>query len=353
MQVRVKSLDYVRVMSMFAVILLHATSTYIFTESNFTVWGMNIAFILNQSARFAVPMFVLLSGISFGMFQASSGPRVFFTRRLVKILLPYVMWCLVYYVYKNGMRFPDFGGFLRGIVTGNIMSHLYFVVVIVQLYVLAFPLKVLTDRYPVQTLTAAFILTFVCQEVLYLTCFGTELMGGCLRGYLWELFPTWVFYFTAGICITGERLERIVEFSKKHFFALFLIVVVLIPLFSLESRATGSHELSIKPTIMPFTAIVFMFICGLSGRIQNIRVLDSAVKRLSLVSYTVYLSHVLFLMILRNIPHIFTGTSGMLLLFVCVSIISIVFSLLWDAGLKLIGKALGIGKYQSKAQPVS
>jgi surface polysaccharide O-acyltransferase-like enzyme len=338
---------------MFAVILLHTTSTYVLAESNFKVLGMNIAFILNQSVRFAVPMFVLLSGISFGMFQASSGPRVFFSRRLVKILLPYVMWCLVYYVYKNGMSFPDIGSFLRGIFTGNIMSHLYFVVVIVQLYVLAFPMKILTDRYPVQTLAATFILTYISQEVLYLTCFGTELLGGWLRVYLWELFPTWIFYFTAGICITGDRLERIVDFSKKYFIALLILFAVLIPLFSLDSRATGSYELSIKPIIIPYTAIVFLFVCGLSGRIQHVKFLDAIVKKLSLVSYTVYLSHVLFLMVLRNIPSIFAGTAGMLLLFVCVSIISIIFSLLWDVGLKLIKSLIGLGKYHGKARSVS
>ncbi len=350
---RVKSLDYVRVLSMFAVILLHTTSTYILAESKFALWGMNTAFILNQSARFAVPMFILISGISFGMFQASSGLRTFFSKRLAKILLPYMMWCLIYYIYKNGMSFPSLGGFFKGAVSGNIMSHLYFVVIIVQLYILAFPLKRLLDRHPVQTLTAAFILSFVSQEILYLASFGTELLGGWLRIYLWELFPTWIFYFAAGIYINSIRLEKIAAFGKKHFYPILLLLAVFVPLFSLDSSSTGSYELSIKPLIMPFTALVFIFICGLASRIHHVGALNFIVKRLSAISYTVYLSHVLFLMILRRVPQIFNGMVGMLLLFVCVSVISIGFSLLWEIGLKLLRSMLGFEKGHGKAQSMS
>lgn len=61
---RIEELDFARVIAMTAVITIHVTSTYIGYRSNILVMGMNLAFILNQLARFSVPLFILLSGIS-------------------------------------------------------------------------------------------------------------------------------------------------------------------------------------------------------------------------------------------------------------------------------------------------
>lgn len=51
-------LDYLRVCSMFAVITIHVTSSFIYNESVFAVAQVNLAFFLNQISRFAVPMFI-------------------------------------------------------------------------------------------------------------------------------------------------------------------------------------------------------------------------------------------------------------------------------------------------------
>ena len=56
------ALDFLRVLAMLAVILIHVTSTYIAAESHITFLGMNLALFLNQAARFCVPLFLFLSG---------------------------------------------------------------------------------------------------------------------------------------------------------------------------------------------------------------------------------------------------------------------------------------------------
>ena len=61
---RIEELDFARVIAMTTVITIHVTSTYIGYRSNILVMGMNLAFILNQLARFSVPLFILLSGVS-------------------------------------------------------------------------------------------------------------------------------------------------------------------------------------------------------------------------------------------------------------------------------------------------
>ena len=64
---RLSSVDFARVIAMVAVILIHVTSTYINAESSVALWGINLAFFLNQAARFCVPLFLFLSGLSLGL----------------------------------------------------------------------------------------------------------------------------------------------------------------------------------------------------------------------------------------------------------------------------------------------
>ena len=64
---RLPEIDFLRCLSMLAVITIHVTSTYLHGDSRVLILGMNLSFLLNQAARFSVPMFLLLSGFSLGL----------------------------------------------------------------------------------------------------------------------------------------------------------------------------------------------------------------------------------------------------------------------------------------------
>ena len=161
---REKVPDHLRAAAMLAVIALHVSSTYINAESSIRLFGMNAAMYVNQAARFAVPLFVLLSGMSFGMFEAGKGPVKFFGSRAVKILVPYLVWCAVYFLFAPPPPPPpDVGwlkAFLNGISSGSFASHMYFVPLIVQLYILAYPLRYLIEKRPGMVLILCFAVSF-------------------------------------------------------------------------------------------------------------------------------------------------------------------------------------------------
>ena len=87
---RIEELDFTRIIAMIAVITIHVTSAYIGYQSNILVMGMNVAFILNQLTRFAVPLFSLLSGTSLGLSANDDSYREFLHKRLTKIGIPYL-----------------------------------------------------------------------------------------------------------------------------------------------------------------------------------------------------------------------------------------------------------------------
>ena len=98
---RIEELDFTRIIAMIAVITIHVTSAYIGYQSNILVMGMNVAFILNQLTRFAVPLFILLSGTSLGLSANDDSYREFLHKRLTKIGIPYLAWTAVYIIYNN------------------------------------------------------------------------------------------------------------------------------------------------------------------------------------------------------------------------------------------------------------
>jgi surface polysaccharide O-acyltransferase-like enzyme len=62
MKERIKSIDSLRGLSILAVLLIH-TTTRTLEASNFNIVGFSWTLFLNQIARFAVPLFFLISGL--------------------------------------------------------------------------------------------------------------------------------------------------------------------------------------------------------------------------------------------------------------------------------------------------
>lgn len=220
---RALDLDTVRVLSMLAVIVLHTSSGYIWNESRLAPFGVNLAFFLNQAARFSVPTFVLLSGVSLGLSSAPFSLKRFWKSRLIKIVLPYLLWCIVYDLdaignltrLSNG-DWSGLMGFLKGVLLGNLAPHLYFVPVIVQFYLLYPLLKKWTQRHPAQALGISFVITAFCLTAAWLLCFQVEILPRSVIFYSYHLVPAWLFYFVLGLYLNGSRLEHVLTFTRRH-----------------------------------------------------------------------------------------------------------------------------------------
>ena len=101
----------------------------------------NIA--IDVAAHFAVPLFLLLSGLALALRYPATEPfgvPTFYRRRLLKILPPYAVFSLVYlllFAIQYGPPSPV--GVGVALLTGSAYYHLWFVALLAQLYLL-FPL---------------------------------------------------------------------------------------------------------------------------------------------------------------------------------------------------------------------
>ncbi len=337
---RLRELDFIRVVSMFAVIMIHVSSGFVLAESRAAVFGMNAAFLLNQLSRFAVPMFVMLSGIVLNM-QKYGGCKAFITKRLKSVVIPYILWSLFYFAANRGFSPAAMfsGGFMRelarGLLTGGFASHLYFIVVIVQLYILFPAIRKLLLRYESQTLIVSFALSFYFIMAINLRSYGIKLLPSGIAGYAWLLAPTWLFYFVLGMSANEKRLNAAFEFGKKNLWALAVVFLIFALVFPLTGKIFGSYELSIKPEIIFYTCLVFAMLSGVARLLPEFK----AIAALSKVSQTVYFLHVYVLIVLRRVNFFSHGISRMLILFLCVSAISIGIALTASAAQNMFKKA--------------
>ncbi len=190
----VPELDMLRALAALAVVVIHVTAGLLSNDRSVAFWW---AAALNQAARFSIGAFVFISG--FALVRAhGTGPfavGAYYARRVRTVLLPYVAWsaCYVLWVARVEQRWTGLPGrFALDLLTGNAMYHLYFVVLIVQFYLL-FPLiQPLPGR---RWFGGAVLAALAVQVALDAASFYHP--GGLVR-YSDRLLPWWAGYFGAG-----------------------------------------------------------------------------------------------------------------------------------------------------------
>jgi len=132
----VRSIDTLRILSILAVIAVH-TTTRTLEAAKFDLVGFPLSIFINQMARFAVPLFFIISGFVLEIaYQGGINYFDYFKKRFVKIAAPFVIWSLIYYLF---VYTGNNDNIIRVFLTGNASYQLYFIPTLCIFY-LIFPL---------------------------------------------------------------------------------------------------------------------------------------------------------------------------------------------------------------------
>lgn len=323
---RIHALDFVRVVSMLSVILLHTSSAYIFSEAQVTFFGQPLAFVINQGVRYCVPLFFLVSGLSLELSYRGQSYGGFLKKRLNKIIVPYLFWTALYYWHSlETFSVRELG---ETFLWGKAAPHLYFIVALLQLYLLFLPLHRALGRKPILTLTLSFFLSFFVQWGAYLMVFQVSFLPVAFRPYLVRTFLPWLFCFVLGLGLAKTRRiwlpmvlrHQSILISSAVLFALFYIV---------DSAATGSYDLSVKPILFLYVPLTFFALYALGELATKSSLLARAIDGLARHSMTVFFCHIFVLECFRE-HFLLTGTRGMLLLSILTIMVSILVAILFD-----------------------
>lgn len=349
MPTRLNVFDILRALATLAVIGIHVSANYAGTSSG--------GLFFNQVVRFAVPMFVIISGYLLHLRDLSASRtesvRWFYQKRFSKILWPYLLWTVFYTLLTQYLLkiWPDplllIAAVGKHLLWGTAGYHLYFMVIIMQCYLLYPLLRVWLQRYPHKALLILFVIGAVCQVLLYLHSIGRHPLPHIAYPQVYmRAFPSWIFYFGLGMYVAQFRAQ--IESglaARRMLWGLLWAASLLVLLW--ESRVTGSFASSAKPTILVYAVISFFFFysMALQCRAAEMRFTEWFSRQ----SFLVYLSHPVVLLFLERIvnkigrPYTWAGVSGMLLLYAMTVVITVgaIYVLRFFPGISWLGGQSG------------
>ncbi|SHJ64700.1 Surface polysaccharide O-acyltransferase, integral membrane enzyme [Dethiosulfatibacter aminovorans DSM 17477] len=314
---RLKELDYMRVIACISVVLIHITAMGVVGYLTGSIHS-KIMIFMNRSLQYATTLFVFLSGMTcYGSFEKCNEDfRLFLKRRFSTIIYPYIAVCLVYYgsyIYLGYYSFdPVF--LVKGILTGTLCYHLYFIIILVQMYLLV-PIfgrlfKIFSDEFVLAVVLAINIMTL---EVSF------PLSD--------RVFFKYMFFFAAGIYVLRNygivmkvlKRKKVKVFSALVFAATSLVYSYL--------YAANNANLIYGWFLHCSLSIPFLYVTGLFlGKMT--KGLYSKVNLLGKSSYYIYLIHPLFLSFYVRVVDgtSVTSFSAKLLLYTATVLVTSIFS---------------------------
>lgn len=256
--------DYIRVFGTLAVIgqhVAHRTTLFGISDLHSVTWW-NIMSV-EAACRWAVPLFVMLSGALLLDLSHGEAPNEFYRKRFWRIGIPLVFWSLFYTLPRaaahgfDGAAMADIG---TRLAHGRPAYHMYFLFVIAGLYLATPYLRIMIrglSRAELRTLRTLWI-------TLILLAWGAGLLNN-LYGYghtvLTEFVP-YLGYYLAGYELRQSRLSSRGMWitSLVIGLAIALMVLVTVPLvdqFGVTDRTRYLYDY-FSPTVIAVSVCLFL-----------------------------------------------------------------------------------------------
>lgn len=323
---RKNSYDLLRIISAFAVILIHVNAT-ITANANISLLNWTLGSFINTITRFSVPCFVMLSGALLLNNKKNANYSYFYRKSFYKIGIPLCAFTLLSFLFsictaliKNDSLIdvikPYFLGYYNNYWFMFMLIGLYFLVPII--------IRVKeTVKFRTYCIFSFVWMIFACINLA---------TSGYTVAYSFGIIFSFVSYFVLGDIIF-EKKERI-----KHPCAWMLISLLLFVLefiirnyFNISSYLTDPHSSWFSPIVVLASLFLFMGFSNINIKINF--------SKLSSWTYIIYLAHTKIYLLLLALIEKFSSVIQMhnylsicvvsILTFILSCIVSIVYNFIW------------------------
>jgi len=310
-------IDFLRAWACLCVVVIHVTANPLYFAEPGSLNHL-ILLVINQFTRFAVPAFVFITGFTLAWSHLIENKPFqylpYLKRRFRQVLLPYLAWSSLYFIFLNWSADPRTAVVYAqelglGILLGSTAYHLYFVVLILQFYLLA-PLFLRLYRrfpYPLAFLGLGTLLQFALNiyNYYYAAPFQIPILDFFFQ-YLDRNCLLWVGYFLLGMGLAGV-FPQVKNWLRQHGSWILLLPalvfwVALVGEFlsALQAgKAFFGVVSSVKPLILFYTLSVILALFWLQPKIKAPGI-QSFFRQISQYSFGVYLAHPLLIWILER-----------------------------------------------------
>lgn len=290
-----------RAIAILGVIIIHISSPVVNVNyaKNMEFWW--IGNIVDSAVRFSVPIFLMLSGAT--LLRKEYKPKEFYKKRVLRVLVPFLFWMVVYWIYRWAMLSPnqqpqEFQTIIQWGVNiflkEGISKHFWYVYMILFIYLFVpfagkwlhkLNLTILSNILLIWVLLA-----FACKSIP-------------LNMYSWngEYETKLLGYFLhSGYLLLGYYLTRLPALTNKIRLSAAVIFILSIAVSAVAayfySKAIHKNDLSIYSYLSINSIIqsiaIFMLIKDVT--FHN-KLLNMIVQTTSKYSFGIYLAHILII----------------------------------------------------------
>lgn len=294
-------LDTLRAIATLGVIIIHVSSPLVNMAYGKNMGDWWIGNIVDSSVRFAVPLFLMLTGTT--LLGKDSSLALFYKKRIFRVLLPFLFWLFVYYCFRwfsLSTKFQPVHPFdvmnwvFHLFLKEGVSKHFWYIYMILLLYLfvplMGKGLKQLSQKSILFILLTWIVCSYFSRTIpLNLYCWSGDYYSKLL-GY----------FLHSGYLVLGYYLSKFSVPSIKirwGAFFIFLITVFISAFFSYYfSKLSNRINLSIYSylnlnTISQSIAIYILFKDSL---VKN-RYLQAMRNTINSYSFGIYLVHILII----------------------------------------------------------
>lgn len=300
---RIDYIDFLRVIALFMVVMIHVSAFYFFGEAVSSKTWM-VAHFYDSLSRPAVPIFIMVSGMLLLSSNRPSTLSSFLRNRSFRVIVPLFVWTIIYIVWSAiKVNEPiNLKEFFPNFLSGNVYYHLYFLYIIFGLYLITPLLKVFIAQAKKQDFIYAIALWILAVSVFPLL----DKFFGIRIYYLLIPITGYVGYF-----ISGYFLSTIPRVNNLLLFIIWLIAnlvtyfgtwMISIKTGDLDQFFYGYTSLSVIASA--FTLFIYIKQINFSNFYTRHPHIKRFISLSSSMSFSIYLIHLLILEML------YTGTFG-------------------------------------------
>ena len=298
MKERIIPIDVLRLIAMISVIIMHCTGAI----QRYYFKGIDLTFLLtnipNAITRFAVPLFVMISG---RLMINRGHDYKYLIRKIGHYMGVFFFWSLIYSLVL--IELPSLKEIsIKALIANTLIDtlsgwfHFWFLFLICGIYAILPIIEIIVNNIPAKILRY-----YVCLNII-IGFFGgiimsfpsiNNLLGDHFNSFLVGFLNIYTFYFMLGYWLKDAK------FRNKHFLLGCLILGMILNgvIGNYSSWIAGDRVVYLIDAQSPCTLLVCVCLYLLVN--QNIKVIDEKKRKiiieLSELSFGVYLCHMLII----------------------------------------------------------
>lgn len=310
---RVIYLDVLRLAAMAAVVVIHVSASQFYNIAHTSQFWM-IHAVYNSLARWAVPVFVMISGAVFLNKERNITTKKILTKYISRLVVVYFVWSIIYLIFRmtiQGYTAP-MNELIKQVLEGH--YHLWYIPMLIGLYLIVPVLRYITENKKMTEYYLLLILLFTFAIPSFLELMqlidGRVYVAGniVIENLQLNMLSGYIGYFVLGKYLDDISFSR--TSLKKVYLAGFISFIYTAVLTIVSSHSYGYAYIgffkNMSLNVLLESVSIFLFVKASCNSLSNNKA-KKIFLRLAKYTFGVYLIHVIVRDIINT--YLFTTVS--------------------------------------------